>query len=348
MTNLEKNQLRVGVFGGSGYIGAELLRYLCVHPSVSISWVTAHSKTGQEIGDVLPNLRAAVPGTFVSQQEGEERISEVDVAFVALPHNESQNLVPRLAEVNTEVRFIDMAGDFRTDDAPGYEKYYGCAHGAVDWLPRFVYGFTEFQRDKLRDARLVANPGCFATGMLLALAPLADAGKLAGDVCLVGLTGSSGSGNKPSATTHHPERFSNVRSYKPLAHQHMLEVEGFLGGLGESDFSLQFVPASGPFVRGIFTTVFTPGVGASELVKIYADAYAGESLVEVVEGSPELRWAQGSPRSWVGVGGEGDNGVVFTVIDNLGKGAASQGVQNMNLMCGLDETEGLRAPGGFV
>ena len=176
MTNSENDQLRVGVFGGSGYIGAELLRYLSVHPAVSLSWVTAYSKTGLEIGDVLPNLKGAVPGVFVSQEEGEQRISEVDVAFAALPHNESQRLVPRLAEANAEVRFIDMAGDFRTNDAPGYEKYYGCEHGAVDWLPRFTYGFTEFQRDKVSAARLVANPGCFATGMLLAVvATLADA-----------------------------------------------------------------------------------------------------------------------------------------------------------------------------
>jgi N-acetyl-gamma-glutamyl-phosphate reductase len=272
----------------------------------------------------------------------------VDVVFTALPHNESQDLVPKLVEANPELRLVDMAGDFRTNDPAGYEKYYGCEHTATNWLPRFVYGFTELQRDKLRGARLVANPGCFATGMLLALAPLAAAGRLQGDVCLLGLTGSSGSGNKPKQTTHHPERFSNVRSYKPLAHQHLLEVESFLGTISGEDFSLQFVPQSGPFVRGIFTTVFTPGVGAGELAKIYAEAYGAESLVEVIEGSPDLRWVQGSARSWVGVGGEGDNGVVFTVIDNLGKGAASQGVQNMNLMCGLDETEGLRAAGGFV
>ena len=348
MTNPVQDQLKVGVFGGSGYIGAELLRYLCSHPSATISWVTAHSRAGQEVADVLPNLTGAVPGAFVSRAEGEERTCEVDVAFTALPHNESQNLLPKLAEANPEVRLIDMAGDFRTGDAKGYEKYYGCEHTAADWLPRFVYGFTEFQRDKLKAARLVANPGCFATGMLLALAPLAAAGRLQGDVCLLGLTGSSGSGNKPKQTTHHPERFANVRSYKPLAHQHLLEVKSFLRSLGGSGFSLQFVPQSGPFVRGIFTTVFTPGVSAAELTKIYAEAYGAESLVEGIDGSPDLRWVQGSARSWVGVGGEGDHGVVFTVIDNLGKGAASQAIQNMNLMCGLEETDGLRMAGGYV
>ena len=160
--------------------------------------------------------------TDISPDDVEERIGEVDVAFTALPHNESQNLLPKLAEANPEVRLVDMAGDFRTNDPAGYEKYYGCEHTASDWLPRFVYGFTEFQREKIRAARLVANPGCFATGMLLALAPLAAAGRLQGNVCLLGLTGSSGSGNKPRQTTHHPERFSNVRSYKPLGHQHLL------------------------------------------------------------------------------------------------------------------------------
>ena len=348
MTNPVQDQVRVGVFGGSGYIGAELLRYLCSHPGATISWVTAHSRVGQEIAEVLPNLKGAIPGSFVAQAEGEERIGEVDVAFTALPHNESQNLLPKLAEANPEVRLVDMAGDFRTNDPAGYEKYYGCEHTASDWLPRFVYGFTEFQREKIRAARLVANPGCFATGMLLALAPLAAAGRLQGNVCLLGLTGSSGSGNKPRQTTHHPERFSNVRSYKPLGHQHLLEVESFLGSIDGPEFSLQFVPQSGPFVRGIFTTVFTPGVSAAELAEIYAGSYGEEGLVEVIEGSPDLRWVQGSARSWVGVGGEGDNGVVFTVIDNLGKGAASQGIQNMNLMCGLEETEGLRMAGGFV
>jgi N-acetyl-gamma-glutamyl-phosphate reductase len=346
----QARKLGAGVLGGSGYSGAEILRYLSVHPRVDVRWVSAHSRRGDEVAEVLPNLRGFVQGAFVSEAEAEARIGEVAVVFVALPHNESQAVIPRLAEAHPRVVFIDMGGDFRTNDPAGYARYYGQAHAAPQWLERFVYGLTEFQRERLRGARLIANPGCFATSMLLALAPLARAGRLRGDVCVTGITGSSGSGNKPSATTHHPERFSNVRSYRPLAHQHLLEVEGFLlplAGAG-GGFRLHFVPQSGPFARGIFTTVFTPQVPRRDLERIYEEAYRGEPLISVVAGSPDLRWVQGSPRSFIGVEGDESRGVVFSVLDNLGKGAASQAIQNMNCAMGWPETEGLMLPGGFV
>jgi len=338
----------VGVLGGSGYIGAEILRYLSIHPGVRIAWATAHSRRGEAIGDVLPNLRGVVAGEFSTQNEAEARIGEVAAVFVALPHNESQTVIPRLAAAHPHVVFIDMAGDFRTDDPQGYARYYGSEHVAVDWLPRFVYGLTEFQRARLDGARLIANPGCFATSILLALAPLAEAGRLRGDVCVTGVTGSSGSGNKPTSTTHHPERATNVRAYKPLVHQHLLEVDSFLRSRGDGDFRLQFVPQSGPFVRGIFTTTFCPGIGRAELREIYDRAYGGEPLVFVVDDSPDLRWVQGSPRSFVGVAGTERDGVVFCALDNLGKGAASQGIQNLNRALGRDETDGLLLAAGFV
>lgn len=339
----------VGVLGGSGYIGSELLRYLSVHPRVDIRWVTAHAREGEEIASVLPNLRGFVDGSFAGLADVESRMDEVGAVFVALPHNQSQEVIPRLAEKHPDMVFIDMAGDFRTDDPAGYLKYYRSEHGAADWLPRFVYGITEFQRPALERARLVANPGCFATGMLLALVPLADAGRLQGEVCITGITGSSGSGNKPTSTTHHPERASNVRAYKPLVHQHLLEVEGFLRSRTNDDFRIHFVPQSGPLVRGIFITVFMPRARPGELLGIYETAYRDEPLVGVVSGSPELRWVQGTPSSFVGVTGDDElGGVVFTVSDNLGKGAAGQALQNFNLVFGFPETEGLRWPAGFV
>jgi N-acetyl-gamma-glutamyl-phosphate/LysW-gamma-L-alpha-aminoadipyl-6-phosphate reductase len=338
----------VGVLGGSGYIGAELLRYLAVHPRLEVRWVTAQARRAQRIADVLPNLRGFLAGEFTGAEEAEERLAEVAAVFTALPHNESQSVIPRLAARHSAMVFIDMAGDFRSPDPEGYRRFYGQEHAASEWLPRFVYGFTEFQRPRLAGARLVANPGCFATSLLLALSPLAAAGRLRGDICITGITGSSGSGNKPSPTTHHPERAANVRSYKPLEHQHLLEVEGFLRSLGADGFRLQFVPQSGPFVRGIFTTVFTPGISSRELQDIFHGRYGKEPLIDLVSGSPELRWVQGTPRSVLGIAGGERDGVVFCALDNLGKGGPSQAIQNLNLILGFEETEGLLLPGGFV
>lgn len=342
-------KIGVGVLGASGYIGAELLRYLAVHPHVDLAWMSAHTQEGKLAGDVLPNLRGFIPGAFVSSEEAESRIGEVRAVFVALPHNQSQDVVPRLAGHHRDVVFIDMAGDFRTDDAAGYARYYGKAHAAPELLSRFVYGFTEFQREALRGARLIANPGCFATGLLLALSPLAREGVLPDGVCVTGITGSSGSGNKPSATTHHPERAANVRAYKPLAHQHLLEVEHFLGRLADRAVRLRFVPQSGPFVRGIFITAFLPDSDSRSVRSIFEEAYGAEPLIHLVDGSPDLRWVQGTPRAFVGIAGAEERGtVVFSVTDNLGKGAAGQAIQNFNLALELEETAGLLWPGGYV
>ncbi|MBI4606014.1 MAG: N-acetyl-gamma-glutamyl-phosphate reductase [Planctomycetes bacterium] len=338
----------VGVIGGSGYIGAELLRYLAVHSRAAIQWVTANRSAGERIDAVLPNLRGFYASSFVTNEDAAGRLGEVRAVFVALPHNESQKLIPALSGKAPDVAFIDMGGDFRTNDPAGYRKHYGAEHTAPDWLPRFVYGFTEYSRERLRGARLIANPGCFATAMNLCLAPLAAAGKLRGDVFVTGITGSSGSGNKPGSATHHPERAANVRAYKALAHQHLLEVEAFQRTLTREAFRVHFVPQSGPFVRGIFATVFAPQLGLAELEGIYDGAYGKEPLVSVVRGSPDLRWVQGTPRSVIGLDGEADRGVVFCATDNLGKGAAGQAIQNMNLALGFPETEGLLLPGGFV
>jgi N-acetyl-gamma-glutamyl-phosphate/LysW-gamma-L-alpha-aminoadipyl-6-phosphate reductase len=339
---------KVGVFGGSGYIGGEILRYLTAHSQVDVPWVTANSKVGEAIGDVLPNLRGFFDLEFLTLEAGAARLDEVDAAFVCLPHNKSQEVIPDFAAKFPETVFIDLGGDFRTNDPEGYQKFYGKEHVAPELLARFVYGLTEYRREQLRGARLIANPGCFATTLDLALAPLAASGRLSGDVFATGITGSSGSGNSPLLTTHHPERASNVRSYKPLVHQHVLEVEGFLRSLTARPFRLQFVPQSGPLVRGIYATVFTPGIGKQELEEIYREAYDKEALVHVVAGSPELRWVQGTPQSFVGTAGTDTDGVVFSVTDNLGKGAAGQAIQNLNLALGLEETEGLRVAGGYV
>ncbi len=347
-TNEPGAVIPVGVLGASGYIGGEILRYLVGHPRVDVRWISANARVGNHVSGVLPNLRDFLDLTFIDLDSASARISETQAVFVCLPHNSSQDVIPRLAREHQGVVFIDLGGDFRSEDAAAYEKFYGREHVAPDQLAEFVYGFTEYRREQLAGARLIANPGCFATAVNLALAPLAAAGQLRGDVFVAALTGSSGAGNKPLQTTHHPERASNVRAYKPLVHQHLLEVEGLLKTLTDTDFKIHFVPQSGPLVRGIFATTFVPGLGRDAVESLFRAAYDDAPLVSVVSGSPELRWVQGGPRAVIGIAGETDRSVVFSAIDNLGKGAAGQAVQNFNYAFGLPETTGLRLPAGYV
>jgi N-acetyl-gamma-glutamyl-phosphate reductase len=347
-----RTEIPVGILGASGYIGAEMMRYVVCHPSLGLRWATANRDAGRRVGQVLPNLGPFLDQSFIRPAEAETRMDEVRVVFLALPHGESQDVLPRLEAAHPDIVWIDLAGDFRTPDPEGFRRYYGHEHRAPGLLDRFVYGFTEAGREALRGARLIANPGCFATGMLLALYPLAKAGLLTGPVALTGITGSSGSGREPSRTTHHPERAANIRAYKSLNHQHLLEVEGFLARTTGSAVRLHFVPQSAPIVRGIFTTVFLPDRTPARIRPVFEAAYGGESLIDLVSGSPDLRTVQSTPRSVVGVDGVDDadrrGTVVFTAIDNLGKGAAGQAIQNMNCALGLAPTEGLDWPGGFV
>ncbi len=335
--------IRVGVFGGSGYAGGELLRYLLGHPDVDLRFVTSRSSAGTPIAAQLPNLAGFTSLAFTDPLQADVRV--VDAAFMALEHNASQDVVPALLAANPALKIVDLAGDFRTPDPAGYERCYGRVHSAAGLLPRFVYGFTEAARDRVRGAQLVANPGCFATSLLLGLWPLKEAGLLAGTVAATGITGSTGAGVKLTETTHHPHRATNVRAYKALAHQHMLEVHHFLG---TTDSQLLFVPQSGPFARGIFTTFVFPGLDAAALGRAYAEAYRDAPFVKVVKGSPELRLVQDTPFGIVGWDGRADAACGFAAIDNLAKGAATQAIQNFNLMCGLAEQAGLRHAGGFV
>ena len=348
MANATDN-IGIGVLGASGYIGAELMRYVALHPRLSLRWATANRDAGRPVGDVFPNLRGFVNQSFLGARDVETRFGEVEAVFLALPHHESQEVLPPLTNAHPDTVFIDLAGDFRTPDADGYRRVYGRDHQAPELLERFVYGFTEVQREALAGARLIANPGCFATGMLLLLHPLAQSGVLPAPVCLTGITGSSGSGREPVTTTHHPERAQNVRAYKSLAHQHLLEVEWFVNRSAGSDIELQFISQSAPVVRGIFTTLFLPGQDAATVREEYERTYGNEALIDVVRGSPDLRSVQTTPRSVIGIdGASGRGAVVFSAIDNLGKGAASQAIQNLNCALGLPETEGLVWPGGFV
>jgi N-acetyl-gamma-glutamyl-phosphate reductase len=247
-----------------------------------------------------------------------------------------------------------MSGDFRLKSPESYERWYHHVHPCPERLPEFVYGLPELNREAIRRARLVASPGCFATTIELALLPLARAGLLEGVVHVQGITGSSGSGVAPSPGTHHPVRAGNLRTYRPLEHQHVPEITETLAAAGARDLALRFVPVSAPLGRGILATAFVelPAEWTQErLERLYRETYAGEPFVRVPRKRlPEVAAVSGSNHAEVGVAaGEARGGTrtvtLFGAIDNLVKGGAGQAIENMNLMLGLDEKTSLADPG---
>jgi N-acetyl-gamma-glutamyl-phosphate reductase len=344
-------RFKAAVMGGSGYGGAELIRRLLLHPEVELVRVASVDFVGERLSDAHPTLEGATDLRF-ERLSAEEAARGVDVVLLGLPHRVSAVEAPKL--VSAGVRIVDLSGDFRLKSAGSYERYYGGAHPAPSLLGRFVYGLPEQNREAIRAARWVASPGCFATAIELGLLPLARAGLLAGEIETVGITGSSGSGVAPSAGTHHPVRAGNLRTYKPLSHQHVPEIEETLTAAGARDFALRFVPVSAPLVRGIFATSFVrvpESVTAEHLRTLSIEAYRGEPFVRVpAKRLPEVAAVAGSNFAEVsmevGPVFAGTRVVsVFSAIDNLIKGGAGQAIQSMNLMLGLDERTTLEDPG---
>lgn len=337
-----ENRIRVGIFGGSGYGGSELLRILLFHPDVELVFVTANEQAGKPIGEVHRNLHGLTQLSFVNAPED---VANVDCVFLALPHGQAMEIVPRLP---VNVKAIDLSGDFRLRDQSVFEKHYKQPHTAMNAQAGFVYGLTETNREAVRQARFIANPGCFATATLLGLAPLAANGLITGRIVVDAKTGSSGSGAKAAANTHHPQRMNSFYAYKPFTHQHVPEIEQELDRVGDWTSELVFMTHSLPVARGIFASIYAEAkseLKEDELRKIFEDYYRGSFFVRFVNGSPDINWVKTTNFCDLGFAARGKQIVVFSAIDNLVKGAAGQAVQNMNLMFGLDEETGLRLVG---
>jgi N-acetyl-gamma-glutamyl-phosphate reductase len=348
-------RFKAAVIGGSGYGGAELIRRLLVHPEVQLVRVASVDHIGEPLGAVHPNLEGWTDLTFEALSP-EEAALGMDVVLLGLPHKVSAQKAAGIAK--TGARIVDLSGDFRLRDPDAYARHYGAPHPHPEELRAgtFVYGLPELHREAIRRARHVASPGCFATTIELALLPLARAGLLRGAVEVVGITGSSGSGIAPSAGTHHPARAGNLRTYKPLDHQHVPEIEQALVDAGARDLTLRFVPVSAPLVRGIFATCFAhvaSDVGTESLQALYRETYATEPFVRVPGARlPEVVAVKGTNFAEVGVvAGDTRDGArlvtCFGATDNLIKGGAGQAIQSMNLMLGLDERITLWEPGGW-
>lgn len=343
---------RAAVIGGSGYGGAEMIRRLLVHPDVALVRVASIDLVGEPLSAADPALEGQTDLVFEGIPAA-EAARGVDVVLLGLPHGVAATKVPEIAAL-PGVKIVDMSGDFRLRDPAEYARWYKKVHPCPERLPDFVYGLPELNRAAIRTARFVASPGCFATTIELALLPLARAGLLEGVVHVQGITGSSGSGAAPSAGTHHPVRAGNLRTYKPLEHQHVPEIVQTLEAAGARDVALRFVPVSAPLARGIFATAFLELPEAwtqDRLEALYREAYAGEPFVRVPRRRlPEVAAVSGSNFAEVGLAAGPARGgartvTVFGAADNLVKGGAGQAIENMNLMLGLDEKASLADPG---
>jgi LysW-gamma-L-alpha-aminoadipyl-6-phosphate/LysW-L-glutamyl-5-phosphate reductase len=338
-------RLRVGIYGGSGYGGAELLRILLAHPHAEVALVTANEQVGKPVGAVHRNLYGLTDLRFEAAPEEFERLADLDCVFFALPHGQALALAPQLP---AHVKAVDLSGDFRLRSAEDFLKFYGREHTSMGLQSEFVYGLTETNREAVGRARLVSNPGCFATATLLGLAPLAASGLLSGRVVVDAKTGSSGSGIKPAANTHHPQRANSFYAYKPFAHQHVPEIEQELRRVGDWTSELVFMTHSLPVSRGIFATIYAEAkteTTAEALRALFEEFYGDSFFVRLVEGSPDINWVKTTNFCDLGFAARGRQLVVFAALDNLVKGAAGQAVQNMNLMFGLDERAGLMLVG---
>ncbi len=333
--------MRVGIAGASGYSGAELLRYLAGHPSLRPVVATSREFAGRPVRDVYPNL----PYDLAYTELDVASLTELDVVFLALPHGASMEIGAQLAEHGTRV--VDFSADFRLADASAYPQWFGKEHAAPSWLGKWVYGLPELHRAEIAGAALVANPGCYPTAALLALAPLVDAGLIETDtIVIAAASGVSGAGRGMNAGVHFSHVDANFKPYGYPGHKHTPEIEQELSRLAGAEVRVTFVPHLLPTARGLLATCTahaTQGTSNDALADALQAHYSKETFVRVIGTAPETKYVAGSNHALVNVKLDArTNTVVATAaIDNLGKGAAGQALQNANLMLGLDESAGL-------
>jgi N-acetyl-gamma-glutamyl-phosphate reductase len=328
------------VIGASGYLGGELVRLISEHPQLTLSHVVSKSHAGEPTSEFLPNL----PRVSVVARPGAEGI-DADVAFLAEPAGEAMRVVPELLARGTRV--VDLGPDYRLRDPSEYERTYGKPHTDPDHLAEAVYGLPELFGEQIRSARLVANPGCYPTATLLALAPLLRHQELASPIIIDAKSGTSGAGNALSETTHHPKAALSVTPYGTPRHRHLPEMAEVLSRLMERPPALVFVPHVVPLVRGILCSIYPSPAGGAKpdgWEELLRAAYGSTPFVHV-GGTPHLGWAYGTNHCYLSVQRAGDASVVFSALDNLGKGGATQAIQNANLMFGWDESLGLARAG---
>lgn len=334
--------IKAGVVGGTGYTGVELLRILVTHPQVQLLAITSRKESGMPAADLFPSLRKRLDLKFTTPDDG--RLAECDLVFFATPHGVAMRQTPELLTAGTRV--IDLAADFRIRDAALWEKWYGMPHACPDLLGEAVYGLPEVNRETIRSARLVANPGCYPTAVQLGFLPLVEAGAVdCGHLIADAKSGVSGAGRKADMHILFAEASDNFKAYGVPGHRHLPEITQGLSRIAGNTVGLTFVPHLTPAIRGIHATLYSRLTKDVDLQALFEKRYTAEPFVDVLPAGshPETRSVRGANLCRIAVHRPqgGDTVVVLSVIDNLVKGAAGQAVQNMNLMFGLPETMGL-------
>ena len=338
--------IKVGIIGGTGYTGVELMRLLVRHPSVELEKITSRSQAGYAVADLFPSLRGLVNLEF--SEPSVDSYGDCDLVFFATPNKTAMSQAQSLLDAG--IRVIDLAADFRIKHIPTWEQWYGVTHACPALVAEAVYGLPELNREHIRGARLVANPGCYPTSVILALLPLL-ANRLIDPRSIIAdcKSGTSGAGRKASVDTAFCEVTESVKAYAVQGHRHLPEIREVLQTL-DADVDLVFTPHLMPMIRGIHATVYADAcTAADEVQSLFEDYYRDEPFVDVMPAGshPETRSVRGANicRLAVHYLTSANKYVVLSVEDNLVKGAAGQAIQNMNLMFGLDETAGLDAPG---
>ena len=342
---MKAGNLKVGIINVTGYAGCELVRILRHHPEVEIASVTGRSAAGQSLGQVFPHLY------YMDLDITAELEDDLDLVFSALPHKASAEACIPLLEQGVKV--VDISADFRLKQADVYSQWYGVEHPDPTYLEEAVYGLTELNREAVADARLVANPGCYPSSAILALAPAVKHGLIGSDVIVDSKSGVSGAGRTLSMTTHFSEVNENVMAYSLGGHRHLPEISQELDSIADTPVNLTFLTHLIPMTRGILSSCYAPlssdlaqSDDANEHVRqLYREFYAGDSFVQVTDAPPQTKQTLGNNHCLIHpvVDPRTNRLIVISCLDNLVKGAAGQAVQNMNLMCGFPEEMSLEA-----
>ena len=343
MTN---KKIKVGIVGGTGYTGVELLRLLAIHPHVALTSITSRGEAGMPVADMFPNLRGYVDLIFTDPASA--NLDACDVVFFATPHGVAMSQAEAL--LKADVKLIDLAADFRLQDTAVFEKWYKMPHGCPDILKNAVYGIPELYRQKIKTAQVIGNPGCYPTTVILGLAPLLEQGLIdfSAPIMADSKSGVSGAGRKAEVGTLFAEASDNMKAYGVAGHRHHPEIHAQLTQLAGGKLDLIFVPHLIPMIRGMLSTIYvklTAKGNSTDLQALYEERYEQERFVDVLPPSslPETRSVRGSNNLRIALHKQADTGylTLLVVQDNLVKGAAGQAVQNMNIMFGFDETTGL-------